>query len=294
MVFNLVSLKPPAYSAFPSFFDDTITAVGYALKDAGYVAFLSTNKIVADGVNIVWGVGTHLFPDIEKFRNSSSVSNTVIFNMEQIGSSSELISREYLRLLTDYVVLDYNSANVAALSDKTGKLGAAYEFPITPIPDFSCFDNEPPKILYDYIFYGALSERRLRLIESLVQSGLTVKIARGFGNDLSAQILSAKFVLNIHLHSTAIFEVARVLRPLSHGVPILSEISVMPAEVDWGSSGVYFVDERKFVEVASDLVRSSSAYAEKQRAAVAFSRRRHVDRVRHTVETLAKDLAMRR
>ena len=271
MVYNLVSLKPEGFAHHPSFFDDTIDAVANSIEQAGNRVVKTTNRIAVDAINIVWGVGTHLFPSIDTFRRLASPKNTVVFNMEQIGSDSALVTREYLSLLKDYVVLDYNQQNIEALNKKVGSVCRAYEFPVRPSYALNRFSGAPGRVECDALFYGAMSQRRLKILQKLQSQGLRVRIARGFGEELSRQIMQSKVVLNIHLHDTAIFEVARVLRPISHGVPVLSEVSVLPTTVSWEKSGVEFFGEKVFVERLCESILKNDECVRWSRQAVWFS-----------------------
>lgn len=270
MVYNLVSLKPAHVEKHPSFFDDTIDAVAVAIERAGHQVIKTTNRIAVDAVNIVWGVGTHLFPSIANFRSATSPKNTIVFNMEQIGSDSALITEEYLSLLKDYVVLDYNQSNIDSLNCRTKSLCCAFEFPVRPALGLNQCSDEVDHLDCDGLFYGALSPRRLQILQNLQSKGLRVRIAQGFGEELSRQIIRSKFVLNIHLHDTAVFEVARVLRPISHGVPVLSEASVLPSTVSWVRSGVRFYNDDEFVERCREFLLNHEEFIKCSREAFRF------------------------
>jgi hypothetical protein len=271
IVFNLVSLKPSQSAGMPSFFDDTIQVVEALIRGANFPVYRTTNQIAVDAINIVWGVGTHLFPNIDAFRAAATPRNTVVFNMEQLASGSALVSESYLSLLGDYVVLDYNQANIDVLKSTLNREVLAYEFPLRPIMDMSPFNGLVRAVDCDCVFFGALSADRIKKIDRLAKQGLKVRVVGGFGAELSEQILRSKFVLNIHLHSSAIFEVARVMRPLSHGVPVLSEISVMPRTVSWEESGVLFCDETSFVDKCLNLASSATEIIQQSRNALRFS-----------------------
>lgn len=289
-VYNLVSLKPGSFEGRPSFFDDTIDTVANSIRRAGGRVIQSTNRIAVDAVNVVWGVGTHLFPNIDTFRHIASPRNTVIFNMEQIGSDSALVTTEYLSLLKDYVVLDYNQQNIEELKLKTRSDCRALEFPVRPTPSLNVFSGQFGEVNCDGIFYGAMSKRRLNILQKLERQGLRVRIARGFGEELSNQIMQSKFVLNIHLHDTAIFEVARVLRPISHGVPVVSEESVMPMTVSWANSGVRFLREDGFVEGCKNFSLDYEEYIRTSRKAIWFSSILDCDIVNEVLQNLQVEL----
>jgi hypothetical protein len=270
LIINLISLKPPHLVGRALFFEDTIDVVEKAIKNSGYKVVRTTNKFAVDALNIVWGVGTHLFPRIQEFRQVASPKNTVIFNMEQIGGESDLISDAYISLLSDYVVFDYNYANIKALNERVNGDVRAFEFPLRPGLDLSPYRGKQIQIDCDCVFFGALSDCRVRALERVSSCGVNVRIVSGFGLDLSEQILRSKFVLNLHLHTSALFEVARVMRPLSHGIPVLSEISVMPRTVSWENSGVVFCEKHTFLEECVKLANDSRALLQQSRNALRF------------------------
>jgi hypothetical protein len=254
---NLVSLKPASMVGRELFFDDVIQSVKFVLESVGRKVYISENKIVIDAINFVFGSGTHLFPDIDQFRRFASPRNVVIFNMEQLASESGLITDRYLDLLSDYTVLDYSFSNVSTLKQLRPD-SRAVEFPVPPVPIFGA-DSQFSGLgagSADVAFYGSLSEHRQKKLLRLTEAGLTVKILYGFGVQLAKQLSNCRSVINIHNYSTSIFEIARVLRPVSMGVPVFSEESVMPATGGWDEAGVEFFDSTSMIQKIATILRS--------------------------------------
>ena len=259
MIINLVMLKLNGYLG-PSFFDDSVISVDYALRITGYKTRISTNTIAVDGLNIIWGAGTHLGNDLAAIEAVASPSNCVIFNMEQIAGESPLVNESYLRFLRKYKVLDYNAHNIRAIQALDSGI-TAREFPLIPAPSLAHFVYERASDRNDYEFdigfYGAMSERRERVLVELEANGLRVNQVRGqFGENLNRAIANTKAILNVHCYSSMIFEAARVLRPLAMGLPVISETSAMPSSVNWTESGVFFADIENLVETCMRVLKS--------------------------------------
>ncbi|MRW93644.1 hypothetical protein GJ699_26985 [Duganella sp. FT80W] len=113
-IINLVLLKRFVTNE-PSVFDDTVYSVRYHLQQAGFEVLVSCNVIAPDALNIIWGVGTWGSPTLEQMRQLAKPEYSIIFNMEQLGSDSALVTDEYLQFLSEYRVFDYNQHNIDAL-----------------------------------------------------------------------------------------------------------------------------------------------------------------------------------
>lgn len=224
-------------------FDDSIHSVAHLARLCGSVPVISRNTIDPGALNIVWGAGAHHSPPFATLLQHCNEANTIIFNMEQISSSSPLVSQEYLEFLTHFRVLDYSVHNIRALR-KSYPLIKAEEFPLLPAPEF-CHDHESPltERQYHFAFYGSMNARRQQVLEQIQAKGVRIKMIGGmYGKQLSKELLECQAVLNIHAYETSVFETARVLRPVAMGMPIVSEVSHLPQLIDWESAPVKFVE----------------------------------------------------
>ncbi|WP_195763660.1 hypothetical protein [Duganella guangzhouensis] len=98
-------------------------------------------------------------------------------------------------------------------------------------------------------FWGTHNDRRLKLLHFLVSKGRDVRALTGhYGQHLSAAVAQSRLCLNAHFYASGIFELARCLRPLAMGMPIVSETSNLPTLVDWRQSGIFF---REYDELAA-------------------------------------------
>lgn len=258
---NLVLLKRPPLEV-PYVLDDTVLSVQHMLQRAGYPTLLSYNTIDPRLVNIVFGIYMPGTASIQQIRALSSPANTVIFNSEQLGSTSPWITDEYLRLLRDYVCLDYNQANIDHLQGHWSGQARAFEFPILPSMEFRSdypMTHERWQMQYDLAFYGSTANggRVGRLME-LADLGVRLKCFAGsFGRDLPMELMECTAVLNIHAYDSALFELGRCLRPAALGMPIFSDVSIHPGKVNWADSGIFFLPREGFAQSVSAILRDS-------------------------------------
>ena len=100
-----------------------------------------------------------------------------------------------------------------------------------PIGSVSCYKNDLDGREYsnpeeqescEVLFYGdTSSKRRQRFLEKL-QSRFKVRIVQNiFGEEMVAQLCSAKIVINIHYYENALLETTRIHEVLSLGIPLL-------------------------------------------------------------------------
>ena len=241
-------------------FMDTVDSVSSLLNELGFETNISNNVIIQDAINIIWGAGTPFSPELDEIESIASPSNTIIFNMEQIGSGSPWITEKYLDFLSKYIVLDYNETNLDKLKESKNIVG--FEFPLLPAQDFlkdyDISKNFEKK--YDVGFYGYLNERREKILRQFEGSNLNIKIFTGlYGQKLAEEISDCKVILNIHAYDTAIFEIARCLRPLAMGIPIISEKSVLPKSLNWSDSGIKFVETERIAISTFELLGNSNS-----------------------------------
>jgi hypothetical protein len=227
----------------PMAFDDVILACHDLFNQCGFEASIRINSLVSDAINIVWGVG---LPGVQAYETLGRIFESkaiFIFNMEQIGSQSPLVSSKYLNFITKYRLIDYNIKNITKLAAIFPQI-AAFEFPLIPSKRFIRNDLVSTKTRFDACFYGNLNKRRLEILESLAVKGVKVDIFQGlYGEKLSERLVHSKFVLNIHNYcGSQIFESPRCIRPVALCRPVISEESERPKSIDWCDLGVSFAD----------------------------------------------------
>lgn len=143
--------------------------------------------------------------------------------------SDRWFKEQYVSALNDAKsVLDYSLRNIAYLTDK--KIGSTNLFytPVSPLPNYTIVEEERKT---DVLFYGDdRCERRASMLTAL--SSL-VDIKRAFcvyGDEMMAELNSAKIVVNIHYYEGAMLETTRICEALSHGCIVVSEESINDTE----------------------------------------------------------------
>lgn len=259
---------------YPSIFEDSAHCLSHTLKKIGIANIISYNTIDPTIPNIVFGAGAGNTVPISKFREIAKPHKTILFNMEQIGSTSTFNNKEYHELLSEYTIFDYNQANIEATIKVTRKITPSFEFPIGPYLDLKTNPQTPRshKINFDLAFYGAPNEERKNKIQHLQELGLKIKnISRAYGEFLIDAIVDCKAVLNLHYYDTKIFEAARALRPTAIGIPVISESSILPTTIDWLESGVVFIEE-DFYTSTKMLIQDHDRLTELSRKSIFFTK----------------------
>lgn len=258
---NLVLLKRPPLQ-IPYVLDDTVLSVKNMLDRAGYNTLLSYNTIDPNQINVLFGIHMPGTASIEQIRAVCTPKNTIIFNTEQLNSSSHWITEKYIELLRDHVCLDYNQFNIENLQRRTQGQSRAYEFPLLPSLDFrGDYSQEAvsTSIQHDLVFYGsAANGGRIERLAELIDKGVRLKCFSGsYGSNLPEQILDCTAVLNIHGYESSLFELGRCLRPAAMGIPIFSDVSIHTGKVNWADSGIFFLERENFADALIALLHDS-------------------------------------
>ena len=207
---NVCLLQPPGYIHALALLE-AAEYVAEKCRLAGYAAGLSKNRMVATGLNIVFGA--HIKPA----NNQDFPPNTVIFNTEQIPEKNIWINSEYKHCLDRHFVWDYSNANLAHLHDRTQRV------------DFFHVDRLKRIVLpeqreFDLVFYGSMNARRKAILEKLGSRGLKIHTIFGlYGPERDAHLRRARAVLNLHFYDSQIFQQIRAFYALSNGLPVISE-----------------------------------------------------------------------
>ena len=146
----------------------------------------------------------------------------IVFNQEQLlNRDKQYVTFNYYKMLKDAdEVWDYDEYNLNVLNlirdDIKLKL-------LKPCKELDAGTGEKT---IDVLFYGVVNERRRRILDFLEQAGIHVTVLEQvFGDDLIPYIRSAKVLLNLHKHDSALQEQARMIRWISSNAQIVSEPS---------------------------------------------------------------------
>lgn len=246
---DVVELNPHAPRPF------AFTEVALCLRDSLRLAGLQSDHLVnianPQSISIILGAVLPFNESLEQL----DPRRTLVFNFEQLGSTSAIASPEYLRWLSRWLVLDYHSRNVEFLRRVNGLGQAVFEVPIVPGPSLAFRADLPPLRSVDVLFFGSPNDRRTALLRRLEEAGLSVELVAGaYADELTPAIRRARLVLHIHYYETGLFPVARVLQPVADGVPIVCESSVFSAGSDWSGSGILFAPYDTLVDACRHLL----------------------------------------
>jgi len=189
----------------------------WGLVELGYPVHVHQGAIAHGAINVIFGA--HLLPDWH-----GVPADSIVFNLEQLGSNSAVMTPTYQDALSRFAVFDYSRRNVewlnsSGLNRDAQWVGIGYAPTLERVQPSSELD-------IDVLFYGLLNERRQRVLRDLEASGLRVVALTGvFGAALDPFIARAKVVLNVHFYDTHQFEVVRVGYLLNNRVAVVSEVS---------------------------------------------------------------------
>lgn len=246
---DVVELNP--YAPRPFAFTEVALCLRDSLRLAGLQSDLHVNTSDPQSNCIVLGAVPPLQETLERF----DPARTFIFNFEQLGSTSAIAGPEYLRWLSRWMVLDYHSRNVEFLRRVNGPGQTVLELPIVPGPSLAFRLDLPPEESVDVLFFGSLNERRTALLKGLEEAGLRVELVAGaYAQELTPALRRARLVVHIHYYETGFFPVARVLKPVADGVPVVCETSVFSAGCDWSGSGILFAPYGDLVDACRRLL----------------------------------------
>jgi len=214
-IFNVCHLAP--------LFIDLAELIHNGLTELGLTSFLNQSTIINEAQNIIFGA--HLIPDWNIVPPGS-----IIFNLEQLTSGSPYCSAFYFDCLRRHPVWDYSPRNIAHLRDNNINSNPTL-IPIGFSP--SVYRIKKAEIQdIDVLFYGAINERRQKILDDLKRAGLRVVNLLGvYGPQLDEYIARSKTVLNLHFHASKIFEVVRVSYLLNNRKAVVSEVGA-DTEID--------------------------------------------------------------
>ena len=263
---NVVELNPHAPRPFA--FTDAALCLRDSIRAAGFASNLYVNQTNPRALSIVLGAVPPLLGPLAQL----DPRKTVIFNFEQLASNSDLAGAPYRQWLRDWLVADYHSQNVEHLMQKNGAAQQVLELPVVPGPSVLYRPDLPQDPVFDVLFYGTLNPRRAQIVARLRAAGMTVEVVGGaYGAELTPAIRRARIVLHVHFYETGLFPVARVLQPVAHGVPVVSEVSVFSARSDWSRSGIRFAPCDGIVDACRELLRSDQERRERAQEAQRFA-----------------------
>jgi hypothetical protein len=206
-------------------FNELIEIVSESLQNNGVVVSRTTNKIIANQINLFIGA-TIALPQ-ELFKRLREFQQTyIIYQLEPLDHEHGYLSRfpHYLDFLRGAKqVWDYSQQNTNYLA-RLGMTNVRYipvghSFVLERIVDFGQGD-------IDVLFYGAISTRRRQILDELQRQGLKVAVLfRKYGPFRDSYIGRTKVVLNVHQFETSHLEQLRISYLLNNERFVISESS---------------------------------------------------------------------
>jgi SAM-dependent methyltransferase len=213
---HLCIVQPAGYVHSLGFLDQA-RYFRHQFRRMGVQVSLAKNRLRHDAVNFVFGA--HLGFDVALRQRYSCI----FVNLEQLGRGGAAVPADYLAMLSNSAVVEYDADNIAAYTSHVGEvpvfplLCAPYLRPAHALP----LEERP----IDLLFIGSRNERRTALLKRIEATGRTVSLldAPVYGPERDQIILQAKAVVNAHFYESSRFEQARVSLCLSLHTPVISE-----------------------------------------------------------------------
>lgn len=191
------------------------------LSRQGYLVQQSESVTELNENNECLVVGAHLWSN-EEF--SAIPRNSVIYNLEQLGSQGSNFSDQILSRCSGRRVADYSLTNVqfwrAAGFESVRHLPVRFDESIV-----RSLRGPQDEMTYDVLFYGSINRRRQEVLDELQKEGVLVKtLFNIFGDERDAFIRQSKIVLNMHFYESSILELPRLMYLWGNSVPVVTEV----------------------------------------------------------------------
>ncbi len=213
---HLAIMQPAGYLHSLGFLDQA-RYFRFQFQRLGAQVSIGKNRLREDAVNFVFGA--HLgFPGEWTRRHAC-----IFVNLEQLGHGGARVGEDYLQLLRQSAVVDYDASNVAMYAvDPTDVPLVPFQFaPYLPHDDDLPLEERP----IDLLFFGSMNPRRQAFLDRIEACGWSVSSFDHplYGEERDQFVRQAKAVINCHFYETSRFEQARAFHCLSLGTPVISE-----------------------------------------------------------------------
>lgn len=188
---------------------------------------------------------------------SQYFNNIFLLNTEQCTKNFD---KNYLKniLNNNIKVIDYSLENIKCF-DNSNILYLPYQYNISEIDKLKKFITMNDK-KYDVAFIGAMSPKRKKICDELINKGINLNIVNGWSDNRDIAISSAKVVLNIHYNDEYnIYESFRCDRWIFSGMLLISEKSIDNGSLDINDL-VIFEDYDKLVDTVINVINNYDKY----------------------------------
>jgi hypothetical protein len=208
-------LSPPGYVHIIAF-NELLLGLSAGFMALGLPVDIVSNFVPTEPRILRLIIGGHLV----RFQTSPFPADTIVLNTEQIPLVFDIYSA-YSNLLKQHVIIDYSAQNVAQIralgNPHVYLLRIGYMPALTKIPSGAQQD-------VDVLFYGSVSERRQKILDGLVASGLNVRsLFSVYGTERDSWIARSKIVLNMHCYENKVHEIIRSSYLLANRKAVVSE-----------------------------------------------------------------------
>jgi len=216
-------------------FLDQARYLRYQFRRLGLDVSLGKNRLRHDAINIIFGAHLGFDPDLLRRHRCA------FMNLEQLGEGGAAVSADYLALLRQACVLDYDADNRAAYGQADAPLLPLLFAPYLGEPASLPLEQRP----IDLLFFGVLNERRARMLARIEAAGVNVAQfdAPLYGPERDDFIRLSKAVFNAHFYASSRFEQTRVAHCLSLGTPVVAERGPQTRPHAAFEDSVHWVDE---------------------------------------------------
>jgi hypothetical protein len=273
MHYNICILQPVGYVHAMAFWE-LGEAVQYAIRELGHTSSMGINSVFHDTVNVV--IGCHLM-DVAQM--AALPPSSIILNVEQVYADDTDWNAKIFQWVRHFDAWDYSERNLIKLRDMGAKnaklLRLGFQKELRRIEAAAVQD-------IDVLFYGAMNDRRARILEQLDAQGLVVKHLFGvYGQERDDYISRSKVVLNMHMYNSQIFEAVRVSYLLINSAAVVAEVNPQTATDLVCHGGVCAVPYEDLAEACVRHARSEDLRtALRQQAFAAISRYPQADFMR--------------
>lgn len=231
-------------------FHDTSSSFAHTLREKGHDVTLSSN-FMPSRKNIIFGANDCIHTPHAVIEHIPK--DSIIVNLEQLSGGSSVWSNEtYLDVLRNHEVWDYSWANIEWLKEQNITNVKKISIGYSPSLEFVLPPPETKDI--DVLFFGAVNERRSRIINALnmhPEINSVCSTSSSFGEERNKLIARSKIVINIHYYPSKILETVRLSHLVANKAYVISEGVINEDEMTVWKDIVFFTPYSSLVDTVA-------------------------------------------
>jgi hypothetical protein len=262
---HLCILQPGSYVHSLGFLDPA-RYYRHQFQRMGAEVTLAKNRLHSNAINFIFGAHLGFDPQLKQRYHC------IFVNLEQLGAGGAQLSADYLQLLSNSAVVDYDAANLNAYTRHHE------DVPLLPLlyaPYLSTLEPQPlEERPIDLLFIGSMNARRKQWLERIEALGWKVSQFDSplYGPERDHFIKQSKAVLNTHFYATSRFEQTRVSHCLSLGTPVISERGPATEPHAAFEESVFWVNEQNLEEFFSQTFAQPPYFEQSRKTLQQFSK----------------------